>query len=179
MQNSAEQPDSTRQFTVPLDAGPQDTTLQSGLPSTVPFDGPVAAPPVKPQPGPRFIGKYEILSELAAGGMGVVYKARDPHLNRTVALKTIRSGAFARPEEVLRFTREAQAVAHLSHPNIVQVFEVGAHEGQQYFTMAFAPGGSLAMNRARFESPQAVAGLIEKLARAVHYAHSKGICTAI
>jgi serine/threonine-protein kinase len=131
--------------------------------------------PQPPRTG-RTFGKYEIVEELPGGGMGRVYKARDPELDRLVALKMIRAGILAGPEEVERFGREARAAARLNHPHIIPVHDVGQHEGQHYFTMAFAPGGNLAKQRARFhDDPAAAVGVVEKIARAVHYAHGKGI----
>jgi serine/threonine protein kinase len=120
-------------------------------------------------------GRYELLQEVAAGGMGVVYKARDTTLGRIVALKMIRSGALARADEVERFHREARAVANLRHPHIIDIYEVGQHEGQHYFTMAFAEGGSLDKHLGRFGDDRAAAALVAKIARAVHYAHERGV----
>ena len=125
---------------------------------------------------PRTVGKYVILDEVQAGGMGVVYQARDPELNRTVALKMIKAGHLATAEEVARFRLEAQAAARLDHPHIVPVYEIGQHEGCLYFTMAFAAGGSLAQHQGRFVAdPRAAVALLEKVARAVHCAHRRNI----
>jgi serine/threonine protein kinase/tetratricopeptide (TPR) repeat protein len=119
---------------------------------------------------------YEILTELGRGGMGVVYKARQGSLKRLVALKMIRAGAGAGPEELGRFQREAEAVARLQHPNIVQIYEVGEAQGQPFFSLELIEGGSLAerLDGTPWLPPQA-AQLVETLARAMHSAHQRGI----
>jgi hypothetical protein len=119
---------------------------------------------------------YEILGELGRGGMGVVYQARQVGLNRLVALKMILAGAHAGEEERARFQAEAEAVARLRHPNVVQVYEVGTHDGRPFFSLEFCAGGSLAgrLGGGAF-SPREAAGLVEALARAVHYAHLHGV----
>src|SRR5262245_55158619 len=110
------------------------------------------------------------------GGMGIVYKARDARLDRLVALKMILAGAHAGPEQLARFRGEAEAVARLQHPNIIQIYEVGEHRGLPYLALEWADGGSLerALGGAPLPSCQA-AGLVEQLARAVQYAHERGI----
>jgi serine/threonine protein kinase len=120
-------------------------------------------------------GRYQLLEEVAAGGMGVVYKARDTTLGRIVALKMIRSGRLARADEVQRFHREARAAANLRHPNIIELYEVGEHDGRHYFTMALAEGGSLDRHLDRFADARSAAALMMKIARAVHHAHERGI----
>ena len=124
----------------------------------------------------RYIGEYEILREVARGGMGIVYKARQRKLKRIVALKMILSGRLASPEDVSRFQREAQAAARIKHPRIVPIHEIGQHEGQAYFTMDFVEGASLA-NLIRDEAlpPKRAAELISQVAAAIHYAHEQGI----
>jgi serine/threonine-protein kinase len=107
--------------------------------------------------------------------MGIVYKARHRTLGRVVALKTMQADALARPELAERFDREARAAARLDHPHIVPIYEVGRHQGRPYYTMALADG-SLAQHAGRFTAdPRAAAGLMEKVARAVHHAHQHGI----
>jgi tetratricopeptide (TPR) repeat protein len=119
---------------------------------------------------------YEIVSELGRGGMGVVYLARQKGLNRLVALKMILAGAHAGLEERERFRAEAEAVAQLQHPHIVQVFEVGAHEGRPFFSMEYVPGGSLDRHLAGTPQPaRAAAELVCTLAGAVQAAHERGI----
>jgi WD40 repeat protein/tetratricopeptide (TPR) repeat protein len=117
-----------------------------------------------------------VLNELGSGGMGVVYLARQVSLNRLVALKMIRGGAEARPEQRGRFEAEALAVARLQHPNIVQIFEVGEHRGLPFLALEYADGGSLARHLAGTPQPaDQAAGLVEVLARAMHHAHTCGI----
>jgi serine/threonine-protein kinase len=119
---------------------------------------------------------YEIVGELGRGGMGVVYKARQTVLNRFVALKMVLAGPDAGPGRSDRVLAEAEAVARLSHPNIVQVYEAGEAHGRPYFSMEFVQGGSLAGRLAgRQHAARASAILIEQLARAVHAAHERGI----
>lgn len=121
-------------------------------------------------------GNYELLEEVGHGGMGVVYRAGDLTLNRVVALKLMLAGQFAGEREVKRFRSEAQAAARLDHPNIVPIYEVGECGGQPFFSMKFVEGGSLAGSLREFQiSEQEAAVLVEKLARAVHYAHQRGI----
>jgi WD40 repeat protein len=121
-------------------------------------------------------GDYELLELLARGGMGVVYKARQISLNRLVALKMIQAGVLASPAEVKRFHTEAEAIAHLQHPNIVAVHEIGEHNGQHYFSMDYVPGRTLA--EVVRDGPLPTTGAatyVKTIAEAVHYAHQHGI----
>ncbi len=119
---------------------------------------------------------HELLEVLGRGGMGVVYKARHLRLNRPVAVKMLLTGAHASPEARERFLREAEAVAGLRHPNIVQVHDMGDQDGQPYFTMEFVEGGNLAQKLAGTpQPPRQAAALLATLAEAVQEAHRSGI----
>ncbi len=132
-----------------------------------------AAGPALPR-GP--VGGYEVVEEIARGGMGVVYKARQTRLNRTVALKMLREGILAGPRQVRRFQAEAEAVAALDHPGIVPVYEVGEHAGQPFLVMKYVEGGSLAGRLGRYQrDPRAAARLLADVADAVHHAHRHGV----
>jgi WD40 repeat protein/tRNA A-37 threonylcarbamoyl transferase component Bud32 len=122
------------------------------------------------------IAGYEILEQLGRGGMAVVYKARHLQLNRLVALKLILAGAHAGMEALGRFRLEAEAVARLHHPHVVQIYEVGESEGRPYLALEFMEGGSLAQKLAGMPLPaRSAAELLETLAHAVHAAHQRGI----
>jgi tetratricopeptide (TPR) repeat protein len=133
-------------------------------------------PPAAPSGRPGNPPNYEILSKVGHGGMGVVYRARQRSLNRTVALKMISAGTHADRDTLARFRIEAEALASLQHPNIVQVYEVGEHGGCPYLAMEFLDGGSLAAHiDGSPQPPRAAAELVEMLARAMHAAHQRGI----
>jgi WD40 repeat protein len=160
----------------PLPTASEQPTLPPPVPDAeavtlAPSGEPAPAVSVVPQPP-----GYEILSELGRGGMGVVYKARQRSLGRTVALKMVLVGGHAGPEELARFRTEAEAIARLQHPNIVQIYEVNEHEGLPFLSLEFCPGGSLEKELAGTPLPprEAVA-LAERLARAVAAAHAKGV----
>src|SRR5512138_1419601 len=141
----------------------------------------------------HLFGDYELLRELGRGGMGAVYEARQLSLNRVVALKMLLPSRLASPAELERFRLEAEAVAALDHPNILPLYEIGSCQGQPFFTMKLAEGGSLAnaergARNAESSTPgihstttrrasRATdhASLVSQIARAVHYAHQRGI----
>jgi WD40 repeat protein/serine/threonine protein kinase len=176
---------------------PGDPTLTAspspGGPSTLPFA------PDKWNFSGRTFGDYELLEEIARGGMGVVFKARQISLNRIVALKMILAGHLASREDVQRFHREAEAAANLDHPNLVPIYEVGEYQGQQYFSMKFIEGGNLAQHAEDFGLPplhprthqdakgrawtaadvtrrvERAVTLMARVTRAVHYAHQRGL----
>ena len=126
--------------------------------------------------GPPEVAGYEVLHEVGRGGMAVVYKARQPGLRRVVALKMILAGAHASAEEVARFRVEAESVAQLRHPHIVQIYEVGQKDHCPYCVLEFVEGGTLAQRlRGGPLPPEEAARLVEKVARAVHFAHARGI----
>lgn len=122
-----------------------------------------------------YFGDYELLQEIARGGMGVIYKARQASLNRLVAVKMILAGHLASEAEVKRFHTEAEAAANLQHPNIVAIHEVGHHQGQHYFSMDYVEGKDLAaVAKEHPLSAARAAGCVKTIAEAVHYAHQRG-----
>jgi tetratricopeptide (TPR) repeat protein/tRNA A-37 threonylcarbamoyl transferase component Bud32 len=128
------------------------------------------------RPARKIVAGYEILGELGRGGMGVVYKARQLGLNRLVALKMVLAGAHAGELQLARFYTEAEAVAGLQHPNIVQIFEVGKHDDLPYFSLEFVDGGSLADKLGgQPQPPKEAACLLEALARGMACAHQRSI----
>jgi tetratricopeptide (TPR) repeat protein len=125
---------------------------------------------------PRDFGDYLMLEEIARGGMGVVYKARQVALNRIVAVKMILTGQSASPDELERFQAEVQAAAQLDHPHIVPIIEVGQWRGQRYFSMGFVDGCSLAERLAVGPlPPRDAAELLLTVAEAIEYAHARGV----
>src|SRR5205814_1498792 len=112
--------------------------------------------------GPRRIGHYELAEVVGRGGMGVVYKAWQPDLGRFVAVKLLRAGWAATPDEVARFRREAELLGRVRHPNLVEVYDAGAEDGVPYLVLEFVPGGSLERwLRANRPSPRDAARLVE------------------
>jgi eukaryotic-like serine/threonine-protein kinase len=139
--------------------------------------GDTPAHPAEPQTEalPEVAG-YEVLGLLGRGGMGVVYQARQLGLQRTVALKMVLTGSHAGPKDLARFRAEAEALARLQHPNIVQIYDVGNTAGRPYFVLEFVAGGSLAQYLKATPQPvRPAAQLVETLARAVHAAHASGV----
>src|SRR5262245_52967500 len=122
------------------------------------------------------LGAFRLLAEIGRGGMAIVWKAWHPQLNRTVAIKTIRPDVSAGPDALARFRAEARAVARLQHPNILQIFEVGEHEGRPYLVLEYVAGGSLAqyLDGTPIAAADAAA-VVETLARATDYAHRSNV----
>jgi serine/threonine protein kinase len=151
-------------YRVPNGASPDAPTL-TAVPEQV----------FSPSEHPQVAG-YEILAELGRGGMGVVYQARQVSLNRVVALKMILSGEHASARDRRRFRVEAEAVAQLQHPNIVQIHEVGEQNGRPYLALEFVNGGSLAQRLSGGPLPaREAAHIARELAQAADYAHQRGI----
>jgi serine/threonine protein kinase/WD40 repeat protein len=127
-------------------------------------------------PGSSLEADYEIIGELGRGGMAVVYKARQPALNRFVALKMVRRADLDNGELLARFRAEAEVVASLHHPHIVQIYDYGQHEGAPYLALELVSGGALSsrLDGAPWD-PRRAAALLEQVARAVHFAHERGV----
>jgi WD40 repeat protein len=163
-----------------LEDSASGSIIENPCPSTSAKVAQVLEPPVLEALGvesfPRTFGDYELLEEVARGGMGVVYRARQISLDRIVAVKMLLFGPLSSPEFVKRFRAEATAAAGLQHPNIVAIHEVGVHLGQQYFAMDFVAGPSLARLLASGPLPsRRAASYLKIIAEAIHYAHERGI----
>jgi serine/threonine-protein kinase len=157
------------------DLGATGSYLGAGRPAPPPMSGTTGGAP-QGRTSADAIPGYEIVDVLGRGGMGVVYQALHLRLKRPVALKMILAGGHAGPDMLARFRTEAEAVARLQHPNIVQVFEVGEHQDLPFLALEFCGGGSLAMKLAGTPlPPKEAAALVETLARAVQAAHDKGV----
>jgi tetratricopeptide (TPR) repeat protein/predicted Ser/Thr protein kinase len=165
--------DELEQLTAPL------RLIAGAVPSPTPLPGSTGDPSgagAAAGGAPRLVADYELVEELGRGGMGVVYRARQRSLGRTVALKMVHGTGPASSAEGRRLRNEAELAAGLDHPGIVPVHEVGEHEGRLYFTMKLVEGGSLAGRLDRFrEDPRATARLVAEVARAVHHAHQRGV----
>ncbi len=151
-----------------LAAKPRDFTTEAGTLEAASLENHESQGrvPLEELPG------FEVLGELGRGGMGIVFKARQIGLDRLVALKMIRAGEYASQEDLARFLTEAQAVARLQHPRIVQIFEVGRHQNRPYFVMELLDGGSLKTRLdGKPQEPRYAAQVGEGLAAAVQFAH--------
>ena len=170
-----EQPSSVHvEATVPPSTGPRSPHDQPT--AAVLRQDPSSTPGASEPTRIRYFGDYEIIREIARGGMGVVFEARQVSLNRTVALKMILAGQLANDTDVRRFHTEAEAAANLDHPGIVPIFEVGQHEGQHYFSMGFVEGQSLSQRLADGPLPvREAADLIRRVSDAIQYAHERGV----
>jgi len=156
------------------DLGATGSYCAAGGPPLPPMSGPANGSPAGAVA--EAIPGHELLSVLGRGGMGIVYKARHVHLKRLVAVKMILAGEHAGPEHLARFRTEAEVVARLQHPNIVQIFEVGEHGEKPFLSLEFCGGGSLARKLAGTPLPPTeAAGLMQTLARAMQAAHDKGV----
>jgi tetratricopeptide (TPR) repeat protein len=154
-------------------SGETSTRVDASPTTIIPREDPAPASEV---PGAPTIAGYQILGELGHGGMGMVYRARQIKLKRLVALKMILPGTKVRSATLGRFRLEAEAVARLQHPNIVQIYEVGEQDGRPFLCLEYAPGGSLAQKLAGTPQPPAdAARMAQTLARAIHAVHQRGI----
>ncbi|WP_165226814.1 serine/threonine-protein kinase [Aquisphaera insulae] len=155
-----------------------DIRDQFELDSALPFEDTETSgrPPVVVPPGPADMPDYEVLEVLGRGGTGVVYKARQRSLNRTVAVKMILDGAHSSARQAERFRAEAEAIARLQHPGIVQIHEVGEHDGRPFLALEYVPGGTLDRALGGMPLPaDRAAALVETLAPAVNHAHERGV----
>ncbi len=151
----------------------EEATVAPAIDATVGLG--TSKPPTEP-PRVHYFGDYELIREIARGGMGVIFLARQISLNRPVALKMILAGELADEVDVKRFYTGAEAAANLDHAGIVPIYEVGLHEGQHYFSMGLVEGRSLAQGLADGPlPPHHAAALMAEVAAAIEYAHSRGV----
>lgn len=154
-----------------LESIPDSFQLSAVDPAGSAIGGPIETP------FPRSFGDYELLEEIAHGGMGIVYRARQVSLDRIVAVKMLLFGPLASPEFVQWFRTEAAAAASLQHPNIVAIHEVGFREGQHFFAMDYVAGRSLAdIVQDRPLPARRAAGYVKTIADTIQYAHERGFC---
>jgi eukaryotic-like serine/threonine-protein kinase len=169
-----------------LPTGPADSETPGQKDPSPPDPQALTQPSVQTTPGrdapgpgqpalPECVGKYRVLKYLGGGGMGVVYQALDPDLRRVVAVKMIRAGALARPEEVLRFLREGEALARLKHPNIVPIYDAGQCGEHPYFVMEFLPASLRDRLGDYRQDRRGAVGLVRTLAVAVQHLHEQGL----
>lgn len=155
---------------------PPSPTSQSDFVTLAATDVTRSENPISIREKVRYFGDYELIKEIARGGMGVVYKARQLNLNRIVALKMILAGQFANSEDIQRFHTEAEAAAQLDHPGIVPIFEIGEHKGKHYYSMGYIEGSSLSQVIANGPMPPSrAADLMKQICHAMAYAHEKGV----
>lgn len=177
--NTVRETEPTSDRTIPPSGVPNnvgDTESGAELHQTIQPDRSATSIGQSDPPVAERFGDYEILKEIARGGMGVVYRARQVSLNRTVALKKILSGQLAGDEDLKRFQIEAEAAGQLDHVGIVPVYDFGQVDGQYYFSMGFVEGDDLAYRiRDRPMEAEAAAAMMIKIAQAVGYANAKGV----
>ena len=152
-------------------------TAREGEPSSESSTLPLRADrDTAPDPRDGAFGSYELLERIGQGGMGLVYKARQHNPNRLVAIKMILAGRFASEHDVKRFHNESEAAAELDHPHIVPIYEVGEHDGYNYFSMKLVEGSNLERSKVAYVAdPRLAAQLMATVARAIHHAHQRGV----
>jgi serine/threonine protein kinase len=168
--------DDTNPDAFAADEAQLDTVKRVARPASAPAEFTSRPSPTQRSISSTHFGSYELIEEIARGGMGVVYKARQSKLDRIVALKMIRADQFDSESSSLRFQNEAEAAAKLDHPGVVPIFDVGEQDGQPYLSMAFIDGESLAtrVGRGRLE-PREAARIVRDVAQAIQHAHERGI----
>ncbi|NND99665.1 MAG: serine/threonine protein kinase, partial [Pirellulaceae bacterium] len=173
----ADPPDETNHLSETIDSPVNQNVDAAGEADTLDpsvIDGPVGIR--AGTPAGRIFGDYELLDEIARGGMGVVYRARQVSLNREVALKMILGGNIAGEEQIRRFHTEAESAASLDHPGIVPIYDIGQQEGQHFFSMKLIDGDSLGSISDQIATDEnRLIDVVAKTAQAVHHAHQRGI----